>query len=294
MAVNFGRVALVESDTGEVVECVVRGRRATPAPVCGDRVEWTPLAGNRGVIESIAAREGLLLRHDPRRGSRPLAANVTRVMITCAVAPPPDPALIDRYTVATEALGIPALIVCNKMDMAEAAAPQLEDFEALDYPLVAVSAHTGAGMDNLRRHLADQCSVFVGPSGVGKSSLIETLLPDLSLRTAALSIRSGQGRHTTTATRRYPLPEDGGAIIDSPGVRDFRLWPLAVPEIGWAFREFRPYLGQCRFHNCSHREEPGCAVRAALDAGAIGDRRYASYRLLLDRAGSQNRESRSL
>lgn len=284
MTVSFGTQALVEDATGESHLCVMRGRRLRP--VCGDRVAWTAGAAG-GVITAIAPRHSQLLRHDRRGGARVMAANVDRMAVVCAPQPPPDGALLDRYFVGAEVLGIAPLLVINKADLlsGEPGCADSErvrrEFAAIGYPVVTVSAREGSGMAALRRHLHGHTSVFVGPSGVGKSSLVNALVPDLAARTAALSAASGQGRHTTTTARLYHLPNPGGDVIDSPGVRDFRLWPMDQAALCDGFREFRACTGLCRFQNCRHVAEPGCAVKEAVRSGAIGQRRYDSYRLLL-------------
>lgn len=282
--VNFGRNLLLETAAGELIDCTTRGRSLRP--VCGDEVTWVPAQGRRGTVTGILPRRSTLIRHDARLGQRVLAANVTRMVIVCAVEPAPDPSMLDRYCAGAEALGIPALIGYNKVDLAAAeTAESIGGFADIGYPVLAVSARCGTGMAALHARLKGQRSIVVGPSGVGKSSLVESLLPDRELRTAALSAASGQGRHTTTTTRLYRLP-GGGDIIDSPGVRDFRLWPMPVRDLARAFREFRPYLDRCRFHNCRHLAEPGCAVAHQVGAGTIATRRYESYRLLAERTGA--------
>ncbi len=286
MVASFGHRVLIEDEDRQTRLCMVRGRRLRP--VCGDRVNWQDAPGG-AVITAIAARRSELLRHDRRGGARTMAANVDRMAIVCAPEPPPDPALLDRYCIGAEVLGIEPFLVINKADLLEGssaeqvAAVLREEFSAIDYPVLTVSAVSGAGLETLGKVLRGHTSVFVGPSGVGKSSLINALVPDMAARTAALSTASGEGRHTTTTARLYHLPE-GGDVIDSPGVRDFRLWPMSAIELAGGFPEFRARAAQCRFQDCRHLSEPGCAVREAVDSGAIPRRRYDSYLLLLRHA----------
>ena len=218
-----------------------------------------------------------------------MAANVERMAIVCAPQPPPDPSLLDRYCIGAEVLGIEPCLVINKADLLEGSRAEQEagmlreEFSAIDYPVLTVSAVSGVGLNTLRAVLKGHTSVFVGPSGVGKSSLINALVPDMAARTAELSSASGEGRHTTTTARLYHLPE-GGDVIDSPGVRDFRLWPMKAIELAGGFPEFLALAGQCRFQDCRHLSEPGCAVREAVGRGAVPRRRYESYLLLLRHA----------
>ncbi len=279
----FGHTALVEDTGGHLWRCRVP-RRQGPV-VCGDRVMWLPEHGDQGRVVEVKPRRSALVRPGARGRLKPLAANIDRLLVVVAPAPPPERGLLDRYLVAAELLELPAAIVCNKSDLLDAAARAdmeagLAVYERLGYPVVWASTRTEDGLDALRALLKEDTAIFVGQSGVGKSSLVKALVPEAELRTGALSAASGLGRHTTTAARLYHLP-DGGAIIDSPGVRDFHLWPVEPAELARGFREFHPCLGRCRFRDCRHLEEPDCAVRAAVEAGAIDSGRYASYRRLL-------------
>jgi len=280
---NYGNHVLVEGDDGSIHSCVLIGRRLKC--VCGDHVRWSPTPDGAAVA-AVEPRRSELLRHDRRGGARVIAANIDLMVVVCAARPEPDPGLIDRYCVGAEVMGLGVLIVFNKADLlpANARAPMSEsivgEFRPLGYDTLGVSAHRGTGMSLLRRHLAGRTSVFVGPSGVGKSSLVNALVPHLDARTAALSTANGEGRHTTTATHLYRLPAGAGCVIDSPGVRDFRLWPMSERDIAGGFREIRTASARCRFDDCRHLAEPGCAVREAVAGGHISPRRYESYRLL--------------
>jgi ribosome biogenesis GTPase len=253
--------------------------------VCGDAVEWLPTGSQEGVVERIAPRRTVLNRADSGNNMRPLVANIDQLVIEAAQEPALDCFLLDKYTVAAELAHTRALIVINKSDLLTPQArtdieAQLADFTALGYPVLFTSALQNTGIEAFAACLAGKTSILVGQSGVGKSSLIKRLLPDRDITVGRLSTASGLGRHTTTATTLYHLP-CGGRLIDSPGVRDFRLGEVSAAELGSGFREFTPYLGLCRFNDCRHVSEPGCAVLAALAAGEISTRRMESYRRLL-------------
>jgi len=283
--VNYGRHLLIEAND-TLMPAVTRGRRLRP--VCGDHVRWLASDNGQAVIEEILPRHGELLRHDPRQGHRILAANVDILLLVMAIRPEPDTALLDRYLVAGEALGLELHLVFNKADLLDESQKKywqqvLAPYCANGYTLHWTAAKRAEGLQELLNCLSGNCGILLGQSGVGKSSLIKALVPDHAPRTQALSQASGQGQHTTTATRLYRLPvENGGSIIDSPGVRDFRLWNLAQAELAQCFREFRPLLGQCRFSNCRHLQEPGCAVTAAVKEGRVNSSRYASYKQLAE------------
>ena len=283
MIAHYGNRVLVEDGNGSVHPCTLAGRRLKC--VCGDHVRWSP-APDGATVTAVEPRRSELLRHDRRGGARVMAANIDLMVVVCAARPEPDPGLIDRYCVGAEALGMDALIVFNKADLlpGDSQAPASEaifgEFRPLGYDVLSVSAHRGSGMSLLRLRLAGRTSVLVGPSGVGKSSLVNALVPHLEARTAALSAANGEGRHTTTATHLYRLAERAGCVIDSPGVRDFRLWPMSARDIASGFREIRAASARCRFDDCRHLAEPGCAVRDAVTGGHISPRRYESYRLL--------------
>jgi ribosome biogenesis GTPase len=281
--VNYGRNLLVEDAKGALSLCV--WRRGINTPVCGDRVRWLASGEGEGVVEAIDERRTLLARAAGNRHSKPLAANIDQTVIEAATEPALDSFLIDKYTVAAELAGATPLIVINKSDLLSDAARRdidalLEEYRAIGYRCLFTSAKHNTGIDAFRTRLADRTSILVGQSGVGKSSLIKRLLPALDIATGRLSSASGQGRHTTTATTLYHLP-CSGSLIDSPGVRDFHLGKVEPAELGRGFREFRPWLGECRFRDCLHRGEPGCAVLAAQAQGHISARRMESYRRLL-------------
>jgi ribosome biogenesis GTPase len=281
---------MVEDGGGALYRCV--SRRNLPPSVAGDRVTWEPVGEQEGVIHAIEPRHTVLQRADGANRTRALAANIDQILIVTALQPVLDAFLIDRYLVAAELSGATPLVVVNKSDLLD---PQdgigpiaLEEYASIGYGTLLTSARQNTGIAALAQALVNRTSILVGQSGVGKSSLIKRLLPELDILIGKLSEASGQGRHTTTATTLYHLPP-GGDLIDSPGVRDFRPGETALDDLGRGFREFLPYLGQCRFQDCRHLAEPGCAIKEAARAGTIGERRLASYRDLAtrgDAAGS--------
>jgi len=276
----FGQRVVVEGSNGERHPAFV-GRRGLRV-VCGDRVRWrrSEQQGDVAVLE-VLPRITELTRPDSRGRVEVLAANIDQVVVVCAPEPAPDPFIIDRYLAAAEVMGASALVACNKADLPGADTLYvLDEFRAAGYPVLRVSALAAAGLDALHASLAGHCSILVGQSGVGKSSLLNALLPGIDAATAQISSATGEGRHRTTATTLYPLP-GGGALLDSPGVRDFAP-ALGDPRLAAAgFREIVTAADHCRFANCRHMREPGCAVKAGVEAGTISARRYESYRRLL-------------
>ncbi len=276
---SYSSDSIVEGPDGELLRCL--SKRSVGKPYCGDYVRWRRTGEHEGAIEAIEPRRSFLARPNYRGDLQGFAANVDLMVIVSAVRPPLDPGLIDRYLVLAESLGLDALVYINKIDLAEdaeheALLSQLAEYAALGYPTLTGSTQTGAGIEELEAALKGRTSILVGQSGVGKSSLVQRLLPDLELRIGALSHASGQGRHTTTETTLYHL-ETGGDLIDSPGIRTLRLGHLSSEDIAQGFVELRPYLGQCRFADCKHRGEPDCALAAAYEDGKITPRRWESY-----------------
>ena len=271
---SFGRRCLVELADSSTLDCVTRRRRGTLA--CGDRVTVARSAGGQGIIEAVAPRATLLYRSDRIR-QKLVAANVTQIVIVVAPVPAFHEDLVNRCLAAAEHGGMAALIALNKVDLPQAAAAlrSLELYRGLGYRLVALSAKNDLGP--LVSHLKNQTSVLVGQSGMGKSTIINRLLPAAAVRVAEISAALDSGRHTTTHTRLYHL-DDASHVIDSPGMQLFGLHHLEGPDLADAFVEFRPWLGQCRFRDCRHVSEPGCAIATACDKGKISVRRLASYR----------------
>ncbi|EML6193461.1 TPA: small ribosomal subunit biogenesis GTPase RsgA [Pseudomonas aeruginosa] len=280
---HFGVQVEVESADGQVSRCHLRAN--LPALVTGDQVVWR--AGNQGigVIVAQLPRHSELCRPDMRGLLKPVAANVDRIVIVFAPRPEPHANLIDRYLIAAEHAGIQPLLLLNKADLvdesnAEGIDALLNVYRTLGYPLIEVSAFNGLAMDELRGALDGHVSVFVGQSGVGKSSLVNALLPGVDTRVGDLSTVTGKGTHTTTTARLFHFP-GGGDLIDSPGIREFGLGHVSRDDVEAGFIEFRDLLGHCRFRDCKHDREPGCALLQALEDGRIMPQRMASYRHIL-------------
>lgn len=283
---NFGATVELACDDGSTYRCRLRQNLETLVP--GDQVIWQQLGQQpEGVVIAIQPRETLLARPDPRGELRPLAANIDQILVVAAPRPAYSTDLIDQYLVAAESSGIRPIIVMNKVELLQDEAEQamvehdLERYRQIGYQTLRASTRTAQGLEYLIAALRDKASVFVGQSGVGKSSLVQRLLPEQEIRIGALMESSGLGRHTTSASRYYRLP-GGGAIIDSPGVREFALWHMEPQALARGFIEFRPFLGHCRFRDCRHRDEPGCALREAMERGEISPERLASYHRMVN------------
>ncbi|MDD2743914.1 MAG: ribosome small subunit-dependent GTPase A [Rhodocyclaceae bacterium] len=269
-----GRQYVVERSDGLKLTCVPRGKRSDIA--CGDRVEIELTSENQGVIEAITPRTSLLYRSNETK-QKLIAANVDQVVIVVATEPSFSDELITRALLAAESEEIEPLIVLNKCDLTdklEAARERLAIFAKLGYRILELSALEHA--DDLRPELQGYTSVLVGQSGMGKSTLVNALVPEANAATREISAALDSGKHTTTHATLYHL-DDESDLIDSPGLQEFGLGHLDRQEIEHAFREFRPYVGQCRFRDCRHDKEPDCALIAAVDAGNIDKRRFAIY-----------------
>jgi ribosome biogenesis GTPase len=284
---RFGQHADVEDTTGAVVRCNMR--RSVASLVTGDRVVWRralqPTGGIDGVIDAVEERSSVLLRPDFYDGLKPVAANIDLMIIVSAILPALSLNIIDRYLVAAEITGIKPLLVINKADLLSAdefiaTEQQLSLYQQLGYNFLLVSAKSGVGMAQLLSYLHSGTSIFVGQSGVGKSSLMNHLMPGLEALTQEVSANSGLGQHTTTVSRLYHL-SDGGDLIDSPGIREFALWHLTAEEVTRGFTEFSPWLGRCKFRDCKHISDPGCAIQHAVETGDISKERYDSYLKIL-------------
>ena len=278
----------VEAPNGEICRCNLR--RTLKNVVVGDVVSWrqgtAQLQGISGVIEAIYPRKNELTRPDYYDGIKVMASNIDQIIIVSAVLPTLSLNIIDRYLVICETAGIPALIVLNKIDLLspeerEAVKAQLSIYEKIGYETLLLSADTGENMATLDSYLSKGTSIFVGQSGVGKSSFINQLLPEVQALTGAVSDTSGLGQHTTTASRLYHLPQ-GGNLIDSPGIREFGLWHLEAEQITQGYREFQQVLGTCKFRDCKHGNDPGCALREAVEAGKIDPIRFENYHRLIE------------
>ena len=278
-----GRQYRVELAEGEILSCFPRGKKSELA--CGDEVSIQRSGDGQGVIERIAPRRSLLYRSNAFR-QKLIAANVTQIVIVVATEPSFSDELVTRCLVAAECQQLRALIVLNKSDLKEAlpaAQATLTPFARLGYPILSLCALDNA--EALREALAGQTSVLVGQSGMGKSTLINALIPGAQASTREISTALDSGKHTTTHATLYRLDESS-RLIDSPGLQDFGLYHLDAAEVELGFPELRPLLGQCRFRDCQHDREPDCAVQAALACGTIGPRRYAVLRQLQTEAGS--------
>lgn len=277
---RHGQNLAVADRDGNLYHCLLR--QSIGEPVCGDRVVWQPTAADHGVVTALLDRSSILTRPTYAGPEKPLAANIDLLVVVLAPEPAPSQYLLDQYLVAAENLGVDIVITLNKYDLidAQGAAEFERDFghyAAIGYPLVPVSAKLEHGLDPLIERLRQHTSILVGQSGVGKSSLIKALLPDIDIQIGRLSAASGMGRHTTSAATLYRMSQ-GGELIDSPGVRSFRLGRMNTRQLEIGFREFRPYIGRCRFSDCSHDHEPECALIAAVAKGLIDPRRLQNFR----------------
>ncbi len=280
---HLGKALAVEAADGEVIVCHSRSRILDVA--VGDRVRWERCVGGSGLVVEVLPRRSALVR--PARGGklRTVAANLDRVWVVVAPRPEPDFLLVDQILAVCEHRRIDAALLLNKIDLQidfGALDRSLRDYGAAGYPVHRISLRTSSGLETARQALNAGCSMLAGQSGVGKSTLTNALLPDRTLRTNELSEKSGLGRHTTTAATLYHLP-GGGDLIDSPGVAVFGLAEMGPRDLAAGFREFKAFLNACRFNDCRHVADQGCAVRQAVEEGHIGSERYIRYRRLLEK-----------
>lgn len=267
---------------GERFRCYLRAN--LPPLVTGDRVVWRPGSQGLGIIVAQLPRHSELCRPDMHGQLKPVAANIDQILIMFAPLPEPHANLIDRYLVAACHAGIKPVLLLNKADLLDGSggkAKQLmQTYSQLGYQVLLLSACSGLGMDELQKLLHQRTSVVVGQSGVGKSSLVNRLLPDADTAVGSLSELAGKGRHTTTTARLFHFPQ-GGSLIDSPGIREFGLAHVGLDDIEAGFIEFHEHLGRCRFRDCSHEQEPGCALLAAVEQGQISQDRFTSFKMLV-------------
>lgn len=281
-----GRHYLVApEDGGAMLQCFPRGKRSEVA--VGDRVIYEPTSADQGVIVEIAERRNLLYRSDQYK-SKLFAANLDQLLIVLATEPHFSEDLLGRALVAAEANELKPLIVLNKTDVEvelPGARKRLARYQALGYTVVELSIKTQPETAHaaLEKHLHGHATLLLGQSGMGKSTLVNLVVPNAEVATREISTALNSGRHTTTFTRLYPLP-DGGALIDSPGFQEFGLHHLTEGKLERAFPEFRPLLPNCRFYNCHHLQEPGCAILEAVADGRIAPARHALYAQLVHEA----------
>lgn len=280
---NFGQSLIVEDSQHKLFRCVARQNLGSI--VCGDYVIWQQSQNNDGVIVALQERKSLLQKPGFGGKLKPMSANIDQIIIVASVQPEPNPYLIDRYLVAAENLPAIPVILINKIDLVNNSNRQLindieTEYSAIGYQVIKTSNVFDQGFEQLLSALESKTSIFVGLSGVGKSSLINHLLPELDIRVGELSEASGEGTHTTTSSTLYNLP-CGGKLIDSPGVRDFGLWNTSAESVLEGFRELRPFIGQCKFSNCSHENEPDCAIQNAFHNKKISVHRFKNYRKIL-------------
>ncbi len=279
---TFSRRMTLRLANGEKVSARVKGKRLQP--VCGDHVEAAAITNEpEWLITGILPRTNELRRPNTRGKVEVLAANLSFLAVVSADPPAPDWFIVDRYLCAAELMGVSAAVIFNKTDLADpdtGAKDTLQDYERIGYQTMLCSARSGSNLDALQGLLASHTAIIVGQSGVGKSSLINRLAENADLPTAAVSKSSGEGRHTTVNSVMLALP-NGGAVIDSPGVRDYAPSTDNADDVIRGFREIVKFGADCRFSNCRHLREPTCAVKKAVEDGQISTRRYESYRRLL-------------
>lgn len=280
---HYGVQADVESEQGEVYRCHLRAN--LPSLVTGDKVIWRAGKQLQGIVVAVESRQSVLCRPDAVGRLKAVAANVDLLVIVFAPLPTPYHNLIDRYLVAAEAANIEPLLVLNKVDLINQENKMLldelvTDYKQLGYSVLSVSTYLPDTMQVLQSKLESHTSVFVGQSGVGKSSLVNKLLPNVTLKVGDLSILTNKGTHTTTTAKLFHMPT-GGDLIDSPGIREFGLTHISRSDVELGFIEFRPYWGRCKFRNCQHDKEPGCALLKAVEEGKITQKRLDSYKHIL-------------
>lgn len=300
---NTGSWYTVKTDDGQQIDCKIKGNfrlkgiRSTNPVAVGDRVEIVPNQEGTAFITAIGERRNYIIRKSPNlsKQSHIIAANVDQAMLVVTVnRPQTSTTFIDRFLASAEAYRVPVVLVFNKTDILDDDERRYQDmmvalYENIGYECRAVSAATGSGIDGLRGLLAGKITVLSGNSGVGKSTLINSILPGANLRTSEISDAHNTGMHTTTFSEMLPLPaadgdaaSGGGYIIDTPGIKGFGTFDMEPEELTGYFRDIFHFSKDCRFNNCTHRHEPGCAVLRALEEHYIAASRYQSYLSMLD------------
>ncbi len=268
----------------------IQYQRRIGRPLCGDCIDIRQQTDEQWLVTKIHPRRSYFARADRFGRQQLIAANVDQALVVIAPEPAPSRDLIDRYLCANEILGISSVLVLNKIDLADGKLEQLRDdlslYQQLGYKVIECSALDNTGIDELRQLLKGTsakpaCSLLIGQSGVGKSSLLNCLIPDLSVQTSSLSTATGKGKHTTTIAQQYALPEPNSTIIDSPGVWEYGLWVMPADELAASFIEFRQWLGRCRFHDCRHLSEPDCSLQQQADQSDLFASRLQCYRRIL-------------
>lgn len=280
---HHGARAEVESENGEHYPCLLRQHLGHL--ITGDRVIWRRGQNELGVVVALLPRTSELTRTTDRGIVKPIAANIDQILVTVAVEPAYSLEHLDPYLIAATLQHIPAVIVLNKIDQCPQPYPDvLADwialYRGLGYPVIETSSTTQLGLQQLAQQLQHHTSVFVGQSGVGKSSLIASFLPNADIRIGTFTPEVGHGTHTTSTARLYHLPS-GGDLIDSPGIRELKLGPLTPAELIQGFIEFHPYLNACKFRDCSHTHEPECMILQAVADGKINSHRLQAFHNLL-------------
>ncbi len=274
---RFGSEADIELPDGQILRCHLR--RKLENIVCGDKVLCQNEGDHQGVVTKILPRASVLERPVRYQGLKAVAANLDQICIVVSPEPEFSSLILDKYLVAAEHAGIKALIIFNKADLLHQYVDiprQLDVYRALDYSVLLTSVKKSQGLDALEASLSHHSSVFVGQSGVGKSSLVNALLPEVQAEVSEISDNSGLGTHTTTASRLYHLPQDG-ILIDSPGIREFSLEHIDKQLLKQGYGEIYRYSEFCKYRDCLHLREPGCAVKKAVDEKLIDNGRYARY-----------------
>ncbi len=276
---RYRRHSLIEDDDGERIVCQFRSRALNP--VVGDQVQWQAEPDGSGIITEVLPHKSTLTRIDTRGSPEIVAANISQLVVVLAPSPAPDWFLLDRYLGAAALTELKSVIVFNKLDLNDPPSAALTEYRDLTDRICLTSVPQKTGLTELAACMAEERSVMIGQSGVGKSSLINALLGAARQAVNELSAKSGHGRHTTSTAVLYTLP-GGGELIDSPGVRDYAPYIADPRDVERGFKEFGQYSGDCRFDDCRHLAEPACAVKAAVAAGGIAARRYESFKNLLE------------